>query len=255
MKKFYTLIALLVCGLSYGQIINPVSATTTFSPDFGTDLTTVYNGVGLASFPSVTADHEATTPSNSFVATEIVGSIDFDLGGTFDVDGLAFWNQNAGGPSPDVGVSGVRFSASTDGVTFTEIPGAPTAFNIVTISPAPPEVYSFAPVSASFIRMEVISVHGGVQMGFAEIAFAAGVLSIEDFELNAGLRAYPNPANNVISLAGLNEAKEFVIYNVIGAQVKSGVVNNDQPIQIDELTPGMYFLKIDSGNTVKFIKR
>ncbi|MDC7996640.1 T9SS type A sorting domain-containing protein [Gilvibacter sediminis] len=255
MKKLYAVIALFVCGLTYGQIVNPTSATTTFNPDFGTDLTRTYDGTGLFSFPSVTSEHDDTSPTNSFVALEVAGTIDFDLGGTFDIDGIAFWNQNAGGPSTDVGVNGVTFYSSTDGVTYVEIPGAPTAFNEVFTAPAPPEVRVFPAVTASFIRMEVTSNHGGTGSGFAEIAFAAGVLSVQDFELNAGIQAYPNPANNVISLAGLSEAKEFVIYNVLGAQVKSGVANNNQPIQIDELTPGMYFLKIDSGNTVKFIKQ
>lgn len=254
MKNNYFLILLLIAGVAYGQIINPTSATTTFTPDFGTDLTTTFNGAGLEAFPTVTANHEATNPGNSFVANEIMGTIDFDLGGTTDVDGLAFWNQNAGGPTTTVGVNGVIFSSSTDGVTYTVIPGAPTAFAEVTIDPAPPEVFSFPTVNAAFIRMEVTSNHGDVQSGFAEIAFANGVLSVADFELNAGLAVYPNPATNVIQLNGLTQAKEYTIYNVLGAAVKTGTVNNNEPIQIDGLTPGMYYITVDSGNTIKFIK-
>ncbi len=255
MKSNYFLLLLLVAGLSYGQIINPVSSTTTFAPDFETVLTTVYDGTGLTSFPSVMADHEATSPVNSFVATTITGTIDFDLGGTTDVDGLAFWNQNAGGPSTQYGVNGVRFSSSLDGVTYTLIPGAPTNFAEVTIDPAPPEVFSFPAVSAAFIRMEVTSNHGDVSSGFAEIAFANGVLSITDFEQNSGLSVYPNPATDVIQLTGLTEAKQYTIYNVLGAAIKTGTVNNNQAIQIDTLKSGMYFLTLESGNTVKFIKQ
>ncbi|PHS63317.1 MAG: hypothetical protein COB12_09850 [Flavobacterium sp.] len=80
------------------NVINPVSATTTLSAEFGSSLDNTINGVGLDVFPSLSATHGATDPSNEFYATNEVGSIDFDLGGSYFVDGLAFWNTNA--PSP-----------------------------------------------------------------------------------------------------------------------------------------------------------
>jgi hypothetical protein len=255
MKKIYLFAAIIFASTSYGQIINPVSATTTFTPDFGTLLSTTYDGTGLLSFPSLSANHEETIPTNSFVAVESTGTIDFDLGGTVVIEGLSFWNQNAGGPSTDVGLNTVNFYASLDGSNFTLIPGAPTAFAEVLTLESPPEVFTFPAIEVAFIRLEVLSNHGAAQSGFAEIAFAEGTLSVTDFELNSGFKIYPNPAKDTINIKGLSEATNYIIYNVLGVTVKSGIIYNNKSIVINELSEGLYYLRLDSGNTKKFIKK
>lgn len=255
MKKFYLIAAILFASTSYGQIINPVSASTTFTPDFGTLLSTTYDGTGLLSFPSLSANHEETIPTNSFVAVESTGTIDFDLGGTVVVEGLSFWNQYAGGPSTDVGLNAVNFYASLDGTNFTLIPGAPTAFAEVLTGVSAPEVFTFPAVEAAFIRLEVLSNHGGGQSGFAEIAFAEGTLSVADFDLNSGFKIYPNPATNSINITGLSAAENYTMYNVLGVKVKSGTIHNNESILIEDLQEGLYYLNLDSGTTKKFIKK
>lgn len=53
---------------SYG-IVNPVSASSTMGGGFGTLLSNTINGAGLASFPSLSANHAATIPTNSWVSS------------------------------------------------------------------------------------------------------------------------------------------------------------------------------------------
>ncbi|MEL6810508.1 MAG: HYR domain-containing protein, partial [Bacteroidota bacterium] len=154
----------------------PVSAVTSgFTPIAGTVISNTFDGSGLSAFPSLTATHEATTPANSFASSTTSGTIVFDLGGLFSVDGLSFWNQNDGGPggSGTSGIQNIILSSSTDGVTFSPIAGSPTVFAQVPGSgPEAPEAFSFTSVTSSFIRLEVIDNYGDTFAGFGEIAFS-----------------------------------------------------------------------------------
>jgi hypothetical protein len=255
MKHIYLLITSFICSLSFGQVVNPISATTTFVPQFSSLLSTCYDGTGLDSYPSAFSNHQGTTPSNSFVGADTAGSIDFDLGGTFDIDGLAFWNQNAGGPNPDIGVNGVNFYSSPDGVTYTLIPGAPTNFSKIMVKPAGPQTFGFSSVSAAFIRMTVTSNHGGDDTGFAEIAFASGgTLSLETTEGNKPIEIYPNPSSDFIQISNLNSNEKYAIYNSVGQKVRSGIVSKNDKIDIQNLTNGFYYIKLENGYFIKFLK-
>jgi hypothetical protein len=158
-------------------ILTPVSAVTTMGSGFGTSLTNTFNGVGLSAFPSYNGLHASTTPANSWVSgSGTTGTITFDLGGSFVLNGFAFWNQNAGGPGATgaTGIRDVQVLSSTDGVTFTPVPGGPTTFARVTTGAGSiPQTFGFAPVAASFIRFNVLNNHGdAANTGFAEIAFS-----------------------------------------------------------------------------------
>ncbi|NQX84962.1 MAG: T9SS type A sorting domain-containing protein [Flavobacteriaceae bacterium] len=255
MKRLYILMTFLCWNLAYSQIVNPTSATTNLSANFSTHLEFVYNGTGLETFPSLSANHLSTTPLNSFIAVETTGYIDFDLGGIYDIDGIAFWNQNLGGPFTNMGVNSVTFLSSMDGVSYTEIPGAPTNFAEVMVGLAPPEVFNFTAVNAAFIRMVINSNHGGDNTGFAEIAFSAGEgLSTNTFSFGNHVKLFPNPSSDFIQISGLNKRLGYNIVNVLGAQVKIGSMNNNEQIDVRNFTQGLYVLKLDNGTVIKFIK-
>jgi hypothetical protein len=163
---------------AHAQLIIPgVSATTDMGSGFGTSLDNTLNGMGLiGGVPSLTAQHEPTTPINSWVADmATIGQVTFDLNGLYQVNGFSFWNQNAGGPGPNgaTGINGVVIEASTDGVNFSVIPGAPSSFAVVPDPFADPEIFSFAAVDATHIRFNIRSNHGDpAQTGFAEVHFS-----------------------------------------------------------------------------------
>lgn len=153
----------------------PVGVTTTFTPGFSTVPEALIDGSGLSDFPDVNATHEDTTSGNSFVSeNETTGSFDFDLGGTFMLNGVSIWNQNAGGPGNlgEEGLNEIILSSSLDGVTYTVIPDFPVTVDQVTENgPVGPEQFGFIDTEAAFIRLEVLSNHGDDDAGFAEIAF------------------------------------------------------------------------------------
>lgn len=73
-------------------------------------------------------------------------------------------------------------------------------------------------------------------------------VSAPDREEDAGFKVYPNPASDFISLSGLDSRKEarVEVYNMIGKlqlQKQFGA-GNDPSVNISNLTPGIYMLKI-----------
>lgn len=67
---------------------------------------------------------------------------------------------------------------------------------------------------------------------------------------NGLIKVFPNPAQNSISLDGMNDDK-FEIFSVKGKKLMEGVYQDE--INISTFIPGVYFINID-GKTIKFIK-
>jgi hypothetical protein len=162
----------------HAAYVTGVTATTTMGSGFSTNLQNTVNAVGLSS-PALGATHGGTAPTNSWVSSSgvLTGSVTFRLPQALTVKGFSFWNQNGGGPAPGTGIRNVSISYSTDGTTFTALPGAPTLFSQVTAaSAAMPQIVTFPPVSATHFRFQILSNYGDTaQTGFAEVAFDGAV--------------------------------------------------------------------------------
>lgn len=79
-------------------------------------------------------------------------------------------------------------------------------------------------------------------------------LSISTINSLDPISLYPNPSNKLITISGLKANDNFKIYSTIGLEVKSGNISNQNEIDIKDFTNGVYFLKFENGNTLKFIK-
>ncbi len=75
-----------------------------------------------------------------------------------------------------------------------------------------------------------------------------------EIDFKAKIKTYPNPSTNYISLSGLTESENYVIYNMQGKQVLKGFVSNNNKIEVKSLTNGMYLLKLEKFEMIKFIK-
>jgi hypothetical protein len=78
--------------------------------------------------------------------------------------------------------------------------------------------------------------------------------SMHENLLETGIEVYPNPCKTHISLSNLKGNKNYVIYSVIGNQVRNGTISADEKISIGSLPSGIYFLKIENGTSAKFVK-
>ena len=79
------------------------------------------------------------------------------------------------------------------------------------------------------------------------------VLGTNDFEI-VHIKLFPNPAKSTIQISGLNSIENYTLYNTIGVEVSKGVVQNSATINVQLLPSGIYFLKLESGNILKFVK-
>jgi hypothetical protein len=72
------------------------------------------------------------------------------------------------------------------------------------------------------------------------------------------LSVYPNPANSILNInfPGGFKNQNYSIYDVSGKLVLNGVINQNS-INIESLTDGIYFLELNSdknSDRMKFIK-
>ncbi len=83
---------------------------------------------------------------------------------------------------------------------------------------------------------------------------AVGVDSITR-KLNLPVRVSPIPASDYIKLSGITSAQDYIILNAIGQEIKTGTIKEREEIDIEKLKNGLYFLKLENGNTLKFVKQ
>lgn len=86
-------------------------------------------------------------------------------------------------------------------------------------------------------------------------SLSSRLLSNSDFKNN--VKVYPNPTNKMLSvdIMGDFDKVEIAIYNALGELVYNLYTSNKHSdIDLDRLSPNIYFLKITSGNTNEFIK-
>jgi len=87
----------------------------------------------------------------------------------------------------------------------------------------------------------------------ASTVFAA--LSLGDFEKDASVQVYPNPAKDNITIKANGTIKSVQLYDIQGRILQTGVVNaTSSVLDIATRTTGMYFLKVTTDKGVKVEK-
>lgn len=104
-----------------------------------------------------------------------------------------------------------------------------------------------------YIDIKFTSWSSGKQGGFTYERSTDPNLSIEDYDKPV-LSVYPNPSTSFIRVNGLNAAKPYRLYSILGVEIQSGVVSIDQEIDIDALQTGMYMLQI-ANTALPFVKK
>jgi len=84
--------------------------------------------------------------------------------------------------------------------------------------------------------------------------FTRSTLSTEDFQSVAKLELFPNPSKDAISLSGITTDKKYEIYNLLGNKIQEGIINKNERINIQNYSKGVYLIKFDNNQTLKFIK-
>ncbi len=180
-------------------IVGPQSATTDAGNDaslYGTysqsGLSEAYTS-GVTDFDvfTTTTTHLSNSYYDDYISSIAEGSVTFDLGQTFLIEKLAFWNWG-GGSSNDV-YSVVSFSLYGDGNWIGDYsPGSGGGLA---------DIYSFGPIQARYFKLDAL-VSTSNHFNIGEVAFGASAAPV------------PEPATmllfglGLLGLAGVNRRKK-----------------------------------------------
>jgi beta-glucanase (GH16 family) len=79
-------------------------------------------------------------------------------------------------------------------------------------------------------------------------------LSNDSFTKNQ-IKIHPNPVSDQLKLDGLNTEVSYIIFNNLGQPVKKGNIKNNQPIEVNSLSKGLYHIKINDDKHSVIIKK
>lgn len=86
------------------------------------------------------------------------------------------------------------------------------------------------------------------------ISITDQALSVGEVINNNRITFFPNPSSETIQISGLKTSENYTIFNVLGAEITTGTVSNQERIDVRNFANGLYLLKFDNGSALKFIK-
>lgn len=75
-------------------------------------------------------------------------------------------------------------------------------------------------------------------------------LSVFDSHFQNNLSISPNPNNGIFTISDLETAGKLEIYDVLGKKMHEQSINNNESINLETASKGIYFAKIIAGNNV-----
>jgi hypothetical protein len=140
----------------------------------------------------------------------------------YNPDGVLLFAKTAGGISEDR-MDGVSISATGD-IFVTGIGNGNGTFDEIEYPASESTYYPF----------------------LAKIS--SGVLGIDDMQTKK-INVYPNPANDIINISGVDYPSKGRIVNTLGQEIKQFELSDFSTIDISDFAPGVYFLAIDGYQT------
>ena len=80
-------------------------------------------------------------------------------------------------------------------------------------------------------------------------------LGIPDYTSTEKVGIYPNPTDDYIQLRGLENSESYTISNLVGKNIVTGNIDNNEKIDVKHLKSGIYFISTETGTRMKFIKQ
>lgn len=102
-----------------------------------------------------------------------------------------------------------------------------------------------------------VTVISGGGIGHQAMTFGVVSQNLSTTDFNNSLKKIkitPNPSSNIIKVTGLLKAEPYTLYTILGEKVNNGILINNEKIGIQNLLNGMYFLKFENGQIIKFLK-
>ena len=68
------------------------------------------------------------------------------------------------------------------------------------------------------------------------------------------IKAYPNPANDMVTIMNLHEPTHYRIFNIFGQVKTIGALDQNHEIKLNNLSNGVYFIELNYNNQRKILK-
>lgn len=243
MKQIYTKTILAFCLIfttfSQAQTYN---INTAANPNFGGSCG---SNSGIDATYSC-GNQSINTPVGSFTDTN---------SGGLQINGMTITTYIACNGTVELFLNGVsvgNVTVSGTGCSCQSIASTPGITNTlnVTITPAIQAAYVIGGNNTLSLTTE-----SGTQCFYgADVTVTTGTLGVDNFEFNT-IKIFPNPASDFITISGLENKDNFRVFDVLGNEILKGAIIDNGEILIKKFPSGLYFLKFDNGNTIKFIKK
>ena len=173
---------------------------------------------------------------------ELPAYIDIDLNGSFLISELRFYSGYQGYNSP---ITSFKFQYWN--VDHWEDLISETSNTISTYSKSFPEV------STNKVRLYINSTASNIARFYEiEVYGRIGTLGTNDFSASK-FSIYPNPTSSLLNIVSETKIDLLEIFDVNGKQVITKKKSNS--IDVTSLPIGIYYLKLNNKETVKFIKK
>lgn len=115
-------------------------------------------------------------------------------------------------------------------------------------------------------KIEYLNINDNIGSGINLASLETKIIQLDrntptsELDIVSSVSAYPNPAQSQLNIdiqgVNLNKTYQVKIYNLLGELKMEETVKAHQNnvLNIEELNAGLYFIKTESGNTIKFIK-
>jgi len=244
MKQFYIFV------IFYLLCITNLVAQTTFDWENATD-----NGT--------TIEQTVNTITATFTVSSANPSL-INVGGFGGSSGFIIGSSNNGvdtnatitfsSPVNITSLFALNKVAANPDADWTFIPTGGTNSNVVANVPAAAGV-TVTLNWTNVTQIEITSSSGTEAFAFDSI-ISDFTLSTQEFEnLNTQIKLFPNPTTDFIQISGLLKTEKYSISNILGSEIKKGTISNNEKLDTQKLNDGLYFLRFENGNTIKFIKK
>ena len=79
-------------------------------------------------------------------------------------------------------------------------------------------------------------------------------LSAKSFESNNDITIHPNPSSSFITITGNLSEKKYSILNALGSIVQQGTLTDNATIDIQRVSKGVYFIRLEKTKAIRFLK-
>ncbi|MFZ6051072.1 T9SS type A sorting domain-containing protein [Halocola ammonii] len=95
----------------------------------------------------------------------------------------------------------------------------------------------------------------GAQGSFSYERSTDQTIGVNENQQNEDVTVYPNPSATSVHFNGLDNAENFVIYDITGSIIQKGTAANNGEVDIHTLQKGVYFVRFENGTAVRFMKK